>query len=1603
MATDLDIVGTVGVDVVPVAPTFHDRLKAQVLPAADRIGEDVGRRMGEAISRHIVVTIPDAVTDGGRRARVSATREGGQVGGAFGNAVKRKLEEAFRSLPRANVRLGDTGLNADLDRLRARIQTLSGKTIGIDIDAGAALAEITAVDAALARISAENPDVNVRVDTAAARAALAEVQRQINDVDRDDVNVRVDVDTAGAIGNLRSLGIALGAVAAIPVIPVAAAGIGAIASAAVAAGAGVGALALAAIPAIKGVTSVIQAKTAADKEAAAATDNSAASTVKGAQRALQMASAQQALTAAHRNAARSIAQASRQVEDAERAVAQAIQRASDQRRQAAENIERAEQSLADAHRGVQRAEQSLADAQRQSTQAQADLTQARADAARQLADLNDQLERGKLDERDATLRVKEAQEELNRTQLEYDAGRATDLQMERAQLAYDQSVEAAKQQKKDYAQLQKDADAAKKAGVDGNDAVKQATDRVAAAQRNVQDQAQEVADAQRNVQDQAEAVADAQRDAARVQVEAAQSVSDAQRSLSDAVSNAANTQVQAAESIASAERGIESARLSSIDTTTKAVTKADEYRKALAKLTPEQRDLFDSIAGPKGLTAAFKAWSKELQPDVLPLFTRGVDGAKNSLPGLSPLVKTAADAVGELMDRASASMKSPFWQGFKADIAANAKPAIIGLGVAFGNVLKGMAGIVDAFLPHMDGISATMQRITGRFAKWGAGLKGSPEFENFLQYVKDNAPGVAEFLGDLIDATIDVTQALEPMSRVAMAVLSPLLDGISWISQHAPGVVQILWGMYAATNAIKLATLAFAGIVVGYNAGIVLATLLTEGWTAALVSANLAFEANPVVALVTIIVAALAALVLGIIWAYKNVGWFRDIVDTTWKAIATGTTWLWENILRPFLKVTWEGFKQLGDIAVWLWKNAIWPAFQGIWLAAKIFLAVLITLVITPIWLALQALGVMAEWLWKHAFKPAFEAIGKLAVWLYKNAIKPQFDLIAQVAKWLWEKALQPIVKAIWDHLKWLGDKFLWLYSNAVKPSMNFIADKAGWLYEKAIKPQFKAMRSALDVLADAFRIARVAIGKQWDQLRNITKAPVNFLIKWVYTNGVKAVWDRVAKYVGLSKLPDGPKLLEAGGTVGDGWSVARPMKTNRPTAIVGEGNPRYPEYVIPTDPKYRGRALSLHRQAGTQLLESGGILGGAWDWTKDTFSDIVGKGINWAKTGADLLTDPSKIWSRLMKPILGKVNAGVGSAPMGKALAKYPGKMADGLKDKILNAVADMFTSGGGVGQWAKPVSVPYGTRFGVSGSMWSSGHHTGLDFPAAIGTAVKAVAGGTVSSVGTAGPYGNHLEINHGGGLSSLYAHLSKILVGLNQHVAQGQQIGKVGATGNVTGPHLHLEARLNGKSVDPMPYLTGGGAGTTASKSISSAKSYAKGLLGQFGWGPDQFPALEKLWQGESGWRWNAENRSSGAYGIPQALPGSKMASAGSDWKTSAATQIRWGLDYIKHRPDYGSPSAAYAKWLGRSPHWYDDGGMIPPGLSLVANGTGKPEPVFTGSQWDDIRAAKSGGATAPNVVVENHVWVGDREITDIVDHRITVRDADTGRAIEDGRYI
>jgi murein DD-endopeptidase MepM/ murein hydrolase activator NlpD len=129
-----------------------------------------------------------------------------------------------------------------------------------------------------------------------------------------------------------------------------------------------------------------------------------------------------------------------------------------------------------------------------------------------------------------------------------------------------------------------------------------------------------------------------------------------------------------------------------------------------------------------------------------------------------------------------------------------------------------------------------------------------------------------------------------------------------------------------------------------------------------------------------------------------------------------------------------------------------------------------------------------------------------------------------------------------------------------------------------------------------------------------------------------------------------------------------------------------------------------------------------------------------------------------------------------------------------------------GGSGSFSWPVTGPITSPFGWRSSPFngSPDFHPGLDIAAPTGTTVTAAAGGTVIMAQWYGGYGNYILIDHGGGYSTGYGHLSAIYVSNGQAVKRGQAIGAVGMTGEATGPHLHFEVRIDGKPVDPAPRL-------------------------------------------------------------------------------------------------------------------------------------------------------------------------------------------------------
>lgn len=131
-------------------------------------------------------------------------------------------------------------------------------------------------------------------------------------------------------------------------------------------------------------------------------------------------------------------------------------------------------------------------------------------------------------------------------------------------------------------------------------------------------------------------------------------------------------------------------------------------------------------------------------------------------------------------------------------------------------------------------------------------------------------------------------------------------------------------------------------------------------------------------------------------------------------------------------------------------------------------------------------------------------------------------------------------------------------------------------------------------------------------------------------------------------------------------------------------------------------------------------------------------------------------------------------------------------------------------------------------------------------------------------------------------------------------------------------HAGARLDLQTGGNVVVYSGATAvwAQTWRQSASGAQAYALQSLGRYGWASSQNTYLVELWNRESNWRWNAQNASSGAYGIPQALPASKLAANGPDWQNDGQTQVAWGLDYISSR--YGTPQAAWSH--EQSYGWY-----------------------------------------------------------------------------------
>ncbi len=518
-----------------------------------------------------------------------------------------------------------------------------------------------------------------------------------------------------------------------------------------------------------------------------------------------------------------------------------------------------------------------------------------------------------------------------------------------------------------------------------------------------------------------------------------------------------------------------------------------------------------------------------------------------------------------------------------------------------------------------------------------------------------------------------------------------------------------------------------------------------------------------------------------------------------------------------------------------------------------------------------DGLAAVATWVWQTILQPifqfigfAFAVVGGIFVGTYEALIKPVFDAIGKIVGWLWNTIVKPYFGLIRAYFVVIGNIVSWLWTNAVQPVFNFIGAIIRSVWVGFIKPVFDAM----------WAIIKNTLGPVFTWLRDTVIAPVwngiKAVIDSVWKNGIKPVIDTMVRIV----KSDPKKAFEAARDgIKTAWEAIKEI-AKKPVRFVVE---TVINGLIGTMNKIPG--VNLSKVSLPKGFAGGGVLPGYMSAKRD---DVLMP----MRSGEGVLVP--EVVRGLGPGFVHALNAAGNSGGVSAVRAKF-------------GAIGQGLAKGGMV--HPLPGAVVTTPWMGYPG-------HTGIDLAKPQGTPVQAAAAGVVSKQFYHVNYGNMVDIAHGGGLSTRYAHmLANVAVKLGQSVKAGQVVGYEGSTGNSTGPHLHWEVLKNGNPVDPTGYLSG-----------------ANGVKPLFG-------IIDGLFDFATG-------------AFKKAFPGGGMwiDAAGGLMSQGVKNMVEWATDLLSIG--------------GGTPLLYDNGGWLQPGLSLVNNKSGRPEPVFTATEFDRMVAGGGG---------------------------------------------
>ncbi|MFT8930014.1 MAG: hypothetical protein ABF969_11830 [Sporolactobacillus sp.] len=357
-----------------------------------------------------------------------------------------------------------------------------------------------------------------------------------------------------------------------------------------------------------------------------------------------------------------------------------------------------------------------------------------------------------------------------------------------------------------------------------------------------------------------------------------------------------------------------------VPTLSKVIQAANGGKDAMKGLDGEQRAAVGSL---RSFQSFWNSFAASFQSPVLNMFTSGLKALQTILTGLRPAIQGAANAFSGLLKDLNRSLGTPPVKEFFDYLGKMAGPMITAFGRITGNVMLGVMNLLRAFGPLSTQMVNGLLRMSQGFAQWSARISSSKGFQQFIAYVRTNGPVLISTIGNIIKAIVNIAVALAPMGAAMLKSVQIFSKWLAGITKAHPIIAQIIGTIVAFVGAFHL----IAPVVsVAASAFGFLGTAVKLFSTIAVTALRTFFTvlmANPVAAIITLIVAAVAFGVYMIITHWKQVSSF---LSSCWNAIKSAASSIWNGI-KSTLSSIWNGIKS-GASSIF---NSIRSVISSVW------------------------------------------------------------------------------------------------------------------------------------------------------------------------------------------------------------------------------------------------------------------------------------------------------------------------------------------------------------------------------------------------------------------------------------------------------------------------------------------------------------------------------------------------------------------------------------------------------------------------------------------------------------------------------------------------